>query len=220
MPSNIEPWDLEFEEAAATPPWELEFDEGAQPPWELEFEEEPKATQPPSLEALEDVVSVKDLSIATESPIRVKFMQALKIEENGSKEGFKDGIWLQHTSPEGGLDTIGYGHKLRKGEDFSEGLTEEQATEVLRSDMEAATKKASKIEGFNSMEEKYQLVLTEIAFNRGSVSRTEWPSLIKAIEVKDDKAVEKQMMRTYTDADGQVIPLTRRVKAIARTLLK
>jgi len=40
----------------------------------------------------------------------------------------------QYESPEGGADTIGWGHKLKKGEDFSAGITEEQAIAMFDKD--------------------------------------------------------------------------------------
>jgi GH24 family phage-related lysozyme (muramidase) len=145
------------------------------------------------------------------------FIQTLKSEENAAKEGFDGSLWRPHKSAEGGSDTIGYGHKLQKGEDFSEGITEAQAEALLKSDLATARKNASKVEGFDKLEEKYQLALTEIEFNAiGDV--TDWTKLIAAMKAKDDDEVRKQMSRTFTDKKGNKKKLSKRVKAIADVL--
>ena len=47
-----------------------------------------------------------------------KFIEYLKYVENGSKVGWDEDqqLWFPHHSPEGGNDTIAYGHKLRDAE--------------------------------------------------------------------------------------------------------
>jgi GH24 family phage-related lysozyme (muramidase) len=55
------------------------------------------------------------------------------------------GRWYPHRSLEGGSDTIAYGHKLLPGEDFSKGITDEEAVTLLRQDIakrEVAIRKA------------------------------------------------------------------------------
>ena len=55
--------------------------------------------------------------------------------ENPNKMGFKNGRYYQYKSQEGGADTIGYGHKLQKGEDFSNGLTYDEVMNLLNKDL-------------------------------------------------------------------------------------
>jgi hypothetical protein len=45
-------------------------------------------------------------------------------------------LWFPHKSFEGGSDTIAYGHKIQSGEDFSAGITDAQAEELLKKDIE------------------------------------------------------------------------------------
>jgi len=55
------------------------------------------------------------------------------------------GKWFPVRSLEGGSDTIAYGHKLLPGEDFSKGITDEEAVALLRQDIakrEVAIRKA------------------------------------------------------------------------------
>lgn len=138
--------------------------------------------------------------------------------ENGSQDGWDGSLWTPHKSAEGGSDTIAYGHKIKAGEDFSKGITEKQAEQLLKKDLEEAESVASKVDGYQGLEEEYQLVLTEIAFNVGSVSEEEWPKLIGAMRSGDDSLVREEMSRKFTDKDGKGVGLTNRVKALADTL--
>lgn len=61
-------------------------------------------------------------------------------------------LWFPHKSIEGGSDTIAYGHKLQKGEDFSRGITDDQATQLLRKDINSKLGLARKrIKNFDSL---------------------------------------------------------------------
>ena len=173
----------------------------------------------PTKKAIEPTSKPKKRRV--DSEIENDFKEVLKLEENARKVGFSNGLWKPHKSVEGGADTIGYGHKLQKGEDFSKGITEKEALELFESDLKAARKTAAKVNGFETFDKKYQLILTEVAFNLGPKKggKDSWPSLIKAIRVKDDVEVRKQMMRTFTNTKGEKLPLTKRVKAIADVLL-
>ena len=66
------------------------------------------------------------------------FIDYMKQVENAGKVGYKRGIWSPHKSPEGGADTIAYGHKIQKGEDFSEGITDMEAERLLAKDIQKA----------------------------------------------------------------------------------
>lgn len=47
---------------------------------------------------------------------------------------------MPYPSPEGGADTIGWGHKVKAGEDFSGGITGPQADDLFSKDLAAHTK--------------------------------------------------------------------------------
>ena len=57
-----------------------------------------------------------------------EFIEYLKYVENGGKIGWDEDkqLWFPHRSPEGGNDTIAYGHKLRDAEveQANKGLTD------------------------------------------------------------------------------------------------
>ena len=73
---------------------------------------------------------------------------------NYKKGGFdkSSGKWFPHKSLEGGADTIAYGHKILPGEDFSKGLTESEAQELLKEDITKKLNDARRlIKGFDSL---------------------------------------------------------------------
>lgn len=73
---------------------------------------------------------------------------------NYKKGGFdkSKGKWFPHKSLEGGSDTIAYGHKILPGEDFSKGLTEDEAQKLLKVDIAKKLKDARRlIKGFDSL---------------------------------------------------------------------
>jgi lysozyme len=63
----------------------------------------------------------------------------MKTSQNGlnlieTSEGFRDTIYLDVA----GKATIGYGHLIKSGEDFSTGITQEQGQALLQADVEIA----------------------------------------------------------------------------------
>jgi hypothetical protein len=63
------------------------------------------------------------------------------IKFENSKDNPKGGYnkqlkrWFPHKSLEGGSDTIAYGHKIQPGENFSKGLTDDEAVKLLNRDI-------------------------------------------------------------------------------------
>lgn len=60
--------------------------------------------------------------------------------------------WFPHKSLEGGSDTIAYGHKIQKGENFSKGISDSEALKLLEKDISAkidiAKKHMKNFDGF------------------------------------------------------------------------
>jgi hypothetical protein len=60
--------------------------------------------------------------------------------------------WSPHASIEGGSNTIAYGHKIQPNEKFDQGLSDEEAIELLRKDVKDKIKVAKdKIKNFNAL---------------------------------------------------------------------
>lgn len=86
-----------------------------------------------------------------------KLVNVIKRFENSTtnpKGGYNQKLkkWFPHKSLEGGSDTIAYGHKLQKGEDFSKGITDGEAVRLLEKDISAKIDLAKKhIKNFDSL---------------------------------------------------------------------
>ena len=148
------------------------------------------------------------------------FESSLAEVENAQKVGFKDDVWSPHASPEGGLDTVGYGHKITQAEEdagtYKNGISDSDAIKLFRADIKKHADIVRKdVEDFDDLPKKYQDVLVNIAFNTGSVKANKWPSLLKAMRAGDDKKVREESITSFTDPDGKRQPLTTRSKKIA-----
>jgi GH24 family phage-related lysozyme (muramidase) len=107
-----------------------------------------------------------------------EFLEKLKKWENGIKSGWDDKKkrWYPHPSPEGGLKTIGYGHKCKTAQEQADfertGLSEAEAVALLKSDLESAAKKAEAlVPKFTSLPDTVKQALTNAAY-RGEIKST------------------------------------------------
>jgi len=129
---------------------------------------------------------------------------------------------LRHTSPEGGLDTIGFGHKLTR-EEVKSGkvygiplsqLDMESAEAILRRDIEkhskALDKELRKAHGvkLSELSPRKQMMLIDYQYNPGSAVR-KFPSFTEAVVQGDDSRQKDEMIRTFEDAHGVRKPLAR-----------
>lgn len=172
------------------------------------------------------------------------FRKALMHEENGIRAGWdkKKSLWFPHKSPEGGMPTIAYGHKVlnvQEHEVFKKGLTEDQAIKLFDTDLKIAydnvlddwNRNVFTGPKFQDLPEKYQGVLVNIGYNTGSLMNRKgkygWPNLSRRIveatldptNKEKDKAVRLGMVTTYLDPKTKTRKkLTRRAYAIADSL--
>ena len=157
----------------------------------------------------------------------LKFTNTLKKVENGRNAGRNEtGFWTPHPSVEGGLDTLGYGHKLTPEEnksgkieldngrvlDFRQGLSDEEIHELLQNDIlkhkdiaeqswDLASKTGIK---FKDLDPKYQYAVVNLAFNVGDLVRNgqfRWGNMAEAIKKGDDQAVADNMITFYNPVD-------------------
>lgn len=131
-----------------------------------------------------------------------EYIQNLMDQENAAKVGFDfyKGLWFPHKAPEqgGGFD-IGYGHKIKQGEDFSKGLTDDEVLELLASDlavkMDSAARKFNQKNynrSWDTLTPEEQILLTDYEYNVG-VSK--FPKLMEAIANQDKKTMLEQYKR-------------------------
>lgn len=75
--------------------------------------------------------------------------------------------WFPHNSPEGGMPTIAYGHKMKSKNEFPNGLTDQEATTLLNADIDRAINKIKtqlKITDFDQLPVNVQQALVNATF--------------------------------------------------------
>ena len=169
------------------------------------------------------------------------FRRQLMMEENAAGAGLdkESGTWKPHKSPEGGTDTIGFGHKLQPGQthievggkrySIADGIPGPVMAQVFDQDLMAAGEKAKRsINKFKpsgltwkDMSPAHKMIMAEKVFNVGSIATSEefkWPSLARGMATNDNKIIRKEMVTSYTGTDGIKRPLSKRATAIADAL--
>lgn len=151
-----------------------------------------------------------------------QFFSDVKIYE-GSKEFqttkgyFKNGkFWVYKDSL--GLPTIGYGHLVRSGENFSAGLTEAEAEALLIKDARNAYNDAKSIYEQYKMSgpESLQRVLWQMVFQMGKSSVLNFRKALIAMGKQDYKTAGKEMRdsRWYKQTTSRAEKMARIVESI------
>ena len=101
------------------------------------------------------------------------FMDYIKKVENQGKVGYntEKKLWFPHKSFEGGSDTIGYGHKIQNGEDFSKGITDAQAESLLKTDLAKAKQQVYKEIGGVKLTPQQEEMFVDFVFNMGTLKK-------------------------------------------------
>jgi len=123
------------------------------------------------------------------------FIDYIKRVENASKVGFnkQKNLWFPHKSFEGGSDTIGYGHKIQKGEDFSKGITDSQAEDLLKKDLEKAKAQVYKELNGQQLSKKQLEMFVDFVFNMGTLKK--FPKFTAAALKNDTQSMKSQFKR-------------------------
>ena len=129
------------------------------------------------------------------SAIDQSFVDYIKSVENAARVGFdkQKKLWFPHKSVEGGSDTIGYGHKIQSGEDFSNGITDSQADSLLKKDLEKAKKQVEKEVGTNRLSKKQMEMFVDFVFNMGTLKK--FPKFTAAALSNDVSGMRAQYKR-------------------------
>lgn len=118
-----------------------------------------------------------------------RFLNYVKTAENETRKGYSGGRWYPHRSVEGGTGTIAYGHKIKAGEDYSEGLSDSQAQALLHDDLDTAWSRANiyiqRNFGFDMkyLPQNVQEMLVDFEFNLGTL--TGFPKFVRAVVGSD-----------------------------------
>ena len=139
------------------------------------------------------------------------FLHFLKKVENGNKVGWNvaEQVWYPHASPEGGNDTIGYGHKLLDDEVemANKGLSETAITQMFMDDVDNATQVARRVmksyfnQDFDSLSDNGKCMIIDFAYNLGGGGLKKFPKFVKAV-CDDDLEGMRQQYKRYYSANG------------------
>ena len=147
------------------------------------------------------------------------FLDYMKNAENDVL--YTKGKNIRHKSEEGGLDTVGYGHKLSETEIAAnrvyeynlDTLTKEQADDILLRDLEKRNKLLINKLGkaYTNLDPKRKQMLLDIEFNVGDAPGV-FPNFTKGVLQNKIDVMKKEYERKFTDSKGVTKPLTRRNK--------
>lgn len=151
------------------------------------------------------------------------FVDFVKRVENGARLGYRSGKYYPYPSAEGGMPTIGFGHKIRswrEHKDLRRGITREEAHALLVKDLDIAWQRAAlvmKRDGvdINSLDVEQREMLIDFAFN-GVLH--EFRRFRKAV-VEHDWCVVIDEHRRYYRSRGRKVPLTDRNVCFAHRYL-
>ncbi len=131
---------------------------------------------------------IKLKSILLEQAINSKLANVIKGFENNKayKPGGWDPIkkrWYPHPSPEGGLKTIGFGHKCKTAQEQAEfertGLTDSEANILLQNDLKTAEAKAKRlVQTYDTVPVATQQALINACY-RGELGTEKTPTTLK-----------------------------------------
>jgi len=150
------------------------------------------------------------------------FLEYLKKVENGGKTGWSndDELWYSHASPEGGNDTIGYGHKLLNSEleQADKGLTDNEVEDLLIEDIHIASDSASTVlsqhfnANFDDLCVNSQEMLIDFAYNLGGNGLRKFPKFVNAVIDDNIEVMSQEYKRYYTSGNGVKKELEQRNK--------
>ena len=136
------------------------------------------------------------------------FVFEVAMSENAIAKGWnaKLGLWFPHASPEGGNDTIAFGHKLldHEIEYFSKGITMRQAYQLLIADIEKSLNRIQiNAMDWNTLSWQQKWLLLDFQFNLGNVVK-KFPKFTKAVLQNNKTEMLKQYKRYYRDSKGNL----------------
>ena len=126
----------------------------------------------------------------------------IKEFEGFSKKIYKDSV---------GKETVGYGHLVRFGEDFSKGISEAEAEELLRQDLKKAEYSVRNNVKVPLTQNQFN-ALVSFTFNLGSAA-LEDSTLLKKLNRSEYASVPKELNKwVHGRINGKLVPLKGLVK--------
>jgi GH24 family phage-related lysozyme (muramidase) len=108
-----------------------------------------------------------------------------------------EGLRLTAYNDQDGNPTIGYGHKILSNEDFSDGITEEQAVDILITDIDKAKAEIAKaFPWIIGVDDNRQAIITEMVFQLGIGGVQKFAKMLNALREKDYATAAKEMLNS------------------------
>lgn len=125
------------------------------------------------------------------------FIDYIRVCENGIKKGWNPNSQKWFPYDDGSGLHIAYGHKIKDGENFSNGISEAQAQEILRQDLQEAYDKAKRYferRGFNIEEfsNRQVEIILDFTFNGCLYSH---PKMMNAVATSNLEEQRKEYKR-------------------------
>lgn len=183
------------------------------------------------------------------------FVEGIKTVENNIARAKKvgeykevDGIWkwFPGKSPEGGLPTLAWGHKITPREweykrivvgddgsyrDFRYGIPNDEVNYILQKDLNEAEDLAQRDwDNYHgkannklwiSLPDKYRGAMINLVFNAGPLAKKGkwiWTTVARGVLQGDDALVVKGMVTSYKKPNGERVQLTSRAREISKAL--
>lgn len=112
-----------------------------------------------------------------------------------------------------GFSTVGWGHKILQGEDFHDGLTVEEAENLLNEDLQKAASGVTNLVKVPISQNQFD-ALTDFVFNLGEAKLKE-STLLRKLNAGYQQDVPSELMR-WVYAGGKKLPglITRRQREV------
>ena len=145
------------------------------------------------------------------------------IEYQRAKGMYRNGLFFPYKDSKGYL-TVGYGHKVLPGENFHQGITEEQALSILRKDSFKAWQEAIQLLKEHNVElaqdqrESVMRILPNMCFQLGKHGVRDFKNMWKALQAGDFKEASKEMLDSKwarSDSPNRARELASKMKVIA-----
>ena len=139
------------------------------------------------------------------------FLKYMRMVENDKLAATRDPKYIVHNSPEGGLETVGYGHKLnvlekQTGQVYGwhiDELTVEQCDYILALDIDQRANALSQtVPSWKKRTLRDQELLVSYQFNLGSVEAA-FPKFYASVLSGDIEGQRKEYKRFYRDEKGR-----------------
>jgi len=146
------------------------------------------------------------MSVPSQMTASPRLVDFLKSYEKGPGGG---PALKPYPSPEGGSATIGWGHKIRPGEDYSKGLTAAQADKLFLKDIAAHQKLVQDSVKVPLSQQQFD-ALVSLSYNLPKAFNVERSELLRDLNQRDYSGAADQFLR-WNHAGRAVMPgLTKR----------